>query len=260
MTGSCMHSLFSALLCSILFSMAEPAFIPSGVYHYTDLIVKRSEDREGRRVFEGSSTHFAYLEMHTTTQQKGAMPKPPHAQQDLEELMIVTGGNMKFTLDNQHRALGEGSAILIPPHAMQAVENTGDGPLSYYVLEFRSHAGADMQRLQKAGGHLFLDADSLVFKPSDKGGGTACFDRATAMCERLEMHLTQLDRPGPSHAPHLHTETELVLMLEGSTDITIAGKHYQAGKGDVVMINSNEMHGISNAGDTRCRYLAIKWK
>jgi hypothetical protein len=39
---------------------------------------------------------------------------------------------------------------------------------------------------------------------------------------------------------------------KSKTDITIAGKHYQAGKGEV-MINSNEMHGI------RAIYGVVTW-
>ena len=111
-----------------------------------------------------------------------------------------------------------------------------------------------------AGGSMMLNADSLVFKPSEKGGGRAYFDRATAMCERLEMHVTQLNKKGPSHTPHSHPEAEIILVISGETEMTIDGKEYKAEAGDFYFINSELLHGMRNASDTPCSYFAFKWK
>ena len=75
-------------------AMAQLSLIPSGAYHWADMPVKKAEDREGRRFVEGSSPQFDYLEIHATTQQKGAVSRPPHAQKDKEELIIVKEGIM----------------------------------------------------------------------------------------------------------------------------------------------------------------------
>lgn len=256
-----MKKLAFLLLYSIpLLTMAQLPFIPSGVYHWAQLPVNKSSDREGRRIMEGSSTHFDYLEIHATTQQNAAAPRAPHAQKDLEELIIVTEGTMKFTIGKESRILGKGSIILIPPQEMQSVENTGEGPLTYYVLMFRSSKPMDMARSAKAGGFLFLNADSLTYKPSERGGGIKYFDRPTAMCENFEMHLTHLKSKGPSHAPHAHTDTELVLVTEGNVEVKVGDKILTGSVGDLFIINSGEMHGISNTGDGSCRYYAIKWR
>jgi quercetin dioxygenase-like cupin family protein len=241
-------------------STAQPAPVVSNAFHWAELPVSKSTAREGRRIMEGSLPGFSYIEMHATTQQKGAVPRPPHAQKDLEELIIVTEGKMKFTIDKESRILGKGSVVLIPPAGMQSVENIGDGPLTYYVMMLRSEKPMDMERSAQAGGALLLDADSLTYKPSERGGGIKYFDRPTAMCENFEMHITHLSRKGPSHTPHAHTDTEIILVLEGETEMTINNKKYTASAGDLYIAVSGEMHGISNASDKPCRYFAFKWR
>ena len=104
-----------------------------------------------------------------------------------------------------------------------------------------------------------LNADSLIFKASARGGGRAYFDRATAMCERFEMHITQLDQKGPSHQPHTHVETEIILILSGDTKMMIDGREYEATVGDFYFIESELLHGVSNSTDTPCSYFAFKW-
>lgn len=104
-----------------------------------------------------------------------------------------------------------------------------------------------------------LNADSLTFRKSSRGGGRAYFDRATAMCERYEMHVTQLNKKGPSHDPHAHIETEIIWVLSGDTEMTIEGREYEASVGDFYFMESQLMHGVHNATDEPCSYFAFKW-
>jgi mannose-6-phosphate isomerase-like protein (cupin superfamily) len=146
------------------------------------------------------------------------------------------------------------------PGQMQSFENVGDGPLSYYAMQYKSTKPTDLERGMASGGSMMLNVDSLVFNPSEKGGGRAYFDRPTSMCERLEMHVTQLNKKGPSHDPHSHGETEIILIISGQTEMTIDGKDYTAGPGDFYFANSNLPHGMRNASDKPCSYFAFKWK
>ncbi|MBW4888767.1 cupin domain-containing protein [Mucilaginibacter sp. HMF5004] len=240
-------------------SAAQLKPIPSGVFHWAEMPVTKSSDREGRKITNGSTAELELFDIHATTQFKGAVAKPGHAQTDIEELIFVKEGTMKFTMGPTAKVLGKGSIILIPPHQMQAIENVGDGPLTYYVMMFRAKKPVDMERSAKAGGPVMLNADSLKYVASAKGGGIKYFDRPTAMLGHLEMHITELKGKGPSHAPHTHLDTELIIMLEGDTEMTINGKTYNGTAGDIYLANSNEMHGIGNAKDAPCKYLAIRW-
>jgi (S)-ureidoglycine aminohydrolase len=74
------------------------------------------------------------------------------------------------------------------------------------------------------------------------------------------MHTTTLKKKGPSHAPHQHIETEIMLVISGDVEMTIDGKDYQGSTGDLFIAESGKMHGIANASDKPCKYFAFKWR
>ncbi|MCB0566416.1 MAG: cupin domain-containing protein [Phaeodactylibacter sp.] len=234
--------------------------VKSGVYKWADHPVKAGELRESREILEGVSPHFEYLKIHATTQFPGAKPGKAHANEDKEECIIVKEGKMKVTIDGQSEILEAGGVILLMPQQMHSIENIGNSNLTYYVLQYQSKKKMDIERGQAAGGSLLLNKDSLTFKRSARGGGIAYFDRPTAMCERFEMHITQLNARGPSHQPHVHDETEIILVLSGETEMTIDGKEYKGAAGDFYFMESQLLHGVRNATDEPCSYFAFKWK
>lgn len=248
------------ILNSGFMGMAQLKEVDSGVYKWSELPIKEGDKRIGRKIMEGSSPHFSFLEIHATTQDKGATPAPPHTQENIEELVIVKEGSLKLTMNGKSEVLPEGSVGLIPPLTEQSMENLGEGPLTYYIMMFTSKKEMDIQRGQEAGGPLYINSDDLKPETTSKGLSTSYFERPTAMCEYFEMHVTQLDRKGPSHKPHSHDESEIILVIEGQTEMIINGETYQGTKGDLFFIKSNEMHGISNVGDGPCRYYAFRWK
>jgi len=256
-----MKSILLFLLQTIVMSsFAQLKPVGSAVFHWSKLPVKKEAQRESRKLLEGTTNEFEYFEIHATTQYKGAVPRPPHTQKDIEEVIIIKEGRMKCSIGAQTSVLGPGSVLLIPPFESQTFENTGDGPLTYYVLMFRSKKPVNMERSTKAGGALLVNYDSLVYKETNNRGTRKYFDRATAMTENYEMHTTHLKAKGPSHAPHNHIATEIILMIDGETEMTIDGKTYNAGPGDLYIIESEKMHGISNASEKPCSYFAFKWR
>lgn len=243
-----------------LTTMAQLKPVNPGVYKWADLPVKAGEDRESRKILEGVSIHLEYLEIHATTQFKGAKPTTAHANDNIEECIIVKEGKLRATIEGRKTVLGAGGVILLMPRQMHSIENAGDGNLTYYVMRYRSKKKMDLERGQASGGTLTLNADSLKFNPSARGGGRPYFDRSTAMCERFEMHVTQLDKIGESHKPHAHIETEIIVVVSGETEMTIDGKEYKGSAGDLYLMNAELLHGIRNAKDAPCSYFAFKWK
>ncbi len=241
-------------------TFAQFSSIGSGVFHWSELPVKKEALRETRRITEGTTHEFEYFGIHATNQEKGAIPRPPHTQNDIEELIIVKEGTVKATIGNKTAVLGPQSVLLIPPLESQAFENTGDGPLSYYVFMFRSKKPIDMERSTKGGGALIINADTIPLQEKDNKGTKKYFDRPTAMCENFEMHITRLGLKGPSHAPHQHVDTEIILVIDGEVDMTIDGIIYHGGAGDLFIAESNKLHEVSNAANTPCRYFAFKWR
>jgi (S)-ureidoglycine aminohydrolase len=244
----------------VINSFAQLQPVASGVYKWNDLPVKKEALRESRKLAQGTTAEFEYFEMHATTQMKGALPRPAHTQKDIEELIIIKEGTMKCTIGTKTAVLGKGSVLLIPPLEAQVFENTGDGPLTYYVLMFRSRKPMDMQRSNTAGGALLLNYDSLSYTEKNNKGNRKYFDRPTAMCENYEMHITCLKQKGPSHAGHIHPDTEIILVIEGDAEMTIDGKNYSGGPGDLFLVESGKLHQVGNATEKPCSYFAFKWR
>lgn len=136
---------FVLLLLSILAmpAMAEFPRVPSGVYRWSDHSVEVGEDRETREILEGQTPYFSYLEVHATTQAVGATPSEPHANEDIEELIIVKECLVRVTIAEESKVMGAGSVVLLMPQQMHRLENVGDVPLTYFVLRYR--AGSPMQ-------------------------------------------------------------------------------------------------------------------
>jgi mannose-6-phosphate isomerase-like protein (cupin superfamily) len=257
-----MMKLIISLLALIITSTVPAQLKPvgSGVFNFNDAPVKKDSLRETRKFLEGTTYEFDFFKAHATTQQKGAAPKPAHAQKDIEELIIIKEGSMKCNIGDKTATLSAGSVLLIPPTVMQQFENAGNGPLTYYVFQFRSKKGIDLERSNKAGGIILKNIDTLVYTEKDGKGARKYFDRATAATERFEMHTTTLKNQGPSHAPHQHIETEIILITEGEAEMTIDGTTYKAKPGDFIIAASNTLHGVANASTARCTYYAFKWK
>lgn len=255
-----MKTIISIFLCVFVFSaFAQLGEVKTGVYQWNDRPVKKYEDRESGVFLEGTSPHFEYLKIHATTQYPGAKPSPEHANTDMEELIIVKEGTMKATVDGENEILGAGSVLLIMPQQKQSFANVGNDNLSYYALKYRSKKPMNIARGLNNGGSMMLSADSLLFKTNARGGRRDYFDRSTAMCEKMEMHVTQLNQKGPSHEPHSHLDTEIILVISGQTEMTIEGKEYSAGSGDFYFVNSELFHGVRNTTDKPCSYFAFRW-
>ena len=254
----------SIILIMVLFIFALNFYVEStsvmpGVYRWTDYEAILNDDRESRKMLEGTSPHFEYLEIHATTQYPGAEPSTAHANEDIEECIIIKEGTAEATTEGTSQILGAGSVILLMPQQIHSIKNIGKTNLTYYVMRYKSKKKMDLERGEASGGSLMLNADSITFKPSERGGGWVYFDRATSMCERFEMHVTQLNKKGPSHKPHTHIETEIIWVISGETEITIDDKEFTAGPGDFYFINSQLMHGVRNATNETCKYFAFKW-
>lgn len=251
-------ALLSFCLCTSAFAELQP--VESRVYRWADAPVKQGDLRESRRFLEGTAPHFEYLEIHATTQLVGAKPNPPKAGKDTEELILVKAGLVKFTIDGDSQVLGPGSAISLMPQQIHTIENVGDVPLTYYVIKYRARKPMNLERAKANGNSQMYNVLKLPLKASSRGAGRRYFDRATSMCERLEMHVTQLHRKGPSHEPHEHTETEIILVLSGKTEMIIGDQRYEATAGDFYFMDADLHHGVGNATDQPCSYFALKWK
>ena len=71
---------------------------------------------------------------------------------------------------------------------------------------------------------------------------------------KIESHMSDIAPGEVNHPPHQHLREEMMFIRTGTMELTIAGKPYRLGPGDVGVIGSNEMHNAKNVGTTRAEY------
>jgi len=74
---------------------------------------------------------------------------------------------------------------------------------------------------------------------------------------KIESHQSDIAPGEVNHPPHQHLREEMMLIREGTMELTISGKPYRLGPGDVGVIGSNEIHNAKNVGATRAQYFIV---
>ncbi len=68
-------------------------------------------------------------------------------------------------------------------------------------------------------------------------------------------------KPGMSpHPPHKHPEEEMMVVTEGTGEISVEGKVTKVGPGAMMYCAGNKLHGIVNTGKTPLLFYFYKWQ
>jgi len=73
----------------------------------------------------------------------------------------------------------------------------------------------------------------------------------------IDLHESELPAGEAPHPPHRHIHEELLLLREGTVEITIAGLTTRLGPGSVAYIASGQEHGWRNTGNTTATYFVL---
>lgn len=111
---------------------------------------------------------------------------------------------------------------------------------------------------QENSGSAVFDWAKLAVTKTATGERRSIVDRPTATMTRFESHVTTLDAGKASHAAHRHPDEEIIVVKEGTIEVTINGKTQQAGAGSMFLFASNDLHGMKNAGSGRATYYVIR--
>ena len=99
--------------------------------------------------------------------------------------------------------------------------------------------------------------EDLPVKKNGENRSRDVFDGLTHGGFQLDIHETELAPGLAPHAPHRHVHEEIVMVREGTLEVTIEGKVTMAGPGSVVCVASNDFHGWKNAGSTHAHYFVL---
>ena len=97
-------------------------------------------------------------------------------------------------------------------------------------------------------------------KQSEAFGDLRFFvEGSTGQLKGLTVGSLELE-PGQSpHPPHTHPEEELMIITEGSGEITIEGKVSKVNPGSVMYAGANGLHGIVNTTSAPLTFYWVKW-
>ncbi len=99
--------------------------------------------------------------------------------------------------------------------------------------------------------------EDLKVKTNGENRSRDVFDGLNRSGVQLDIHETELAPGMAPHAPHKHMHEEILMVREGTLEITIEGTVTQATPGSVVYVKSNDFHGWKNAGATRAHYFVM---
>jgi len=101
------------------------------------------------------------------------------------------------------------------------------------------------------------DIEHLPVATNGKNTQRRMFTAKTHTGFKIESHQSDIAPGEVNHPPHQHLREEMMLIREGVMELTIAGKPYRLGPGDVGVIGSNELHNAKNVGTTMARYFIV---
>jgi len=99
--------------------------------------------------------------------------------------------------------------------------------------------------------------DDLPVRVNGENKSRAVMKGETHAGFQIELHMTELGPGQAPHGPHKHVHEELLMLKDGSLDVTISGQTTHVTAGSIVYVASNEMHGWRNPGTDRAQYFVI---
>jgi quercetin dioxygenase-like cupin family protein len=270
--------LFPALSLSLMLSLVSgltaraaipafgeaPAKLGSTVFRWEDLTMKPSGVGERRDVARIPTATLTELECHVSLLNPDLPSHPPHVHPQ-EEVIILTEGTLEIFINGTTSRIGPGSVFFFSSWDAHSVRNVGSGPARYHVFNFlteKTHSNPWYPAATSAAPEMLrsgvFEWQQLPVQTTKTGLRRAVLDGPTPTYERLECHVTTLNPGLAAHAPHRHPDEEIIMIKEGTLDVTINGATTRAGTGSVIFFASNDEHGLKNAGDSPATYYVIR--
>jgi (S)-ureidoglycine aminohydrolase len=248
--------LLAVFFLTPIFIFAQRDSISSGKYYWKRPVQKVQENILTSVLFEGSAHDMKFLQMTANTLLLAKEKTQRQVPDGEEHLLLMKKGTLTIGIKDSSWSISAGSIALLMPGEKYTLQNMNRDSCNFYLMKYGSKSPVN----KAYGGSFVKDWNRIEFKPHDKGGIRHYFERPTAMCKRLEMHVTTLKEGIKSHEPHKHQAEEIVLVIDNKTEMQIGDKFYKGGTGDVYYLGSNVSHAIRNDGKGICTYFAFQFE
>jgi XRE family transcriptional regulator, regulator of sulfur utilization len=128
----------STLACVSLAEQPRAA-LDSTAWKWEDIASRRTDVGEYRQVVRQPTRTLEELEVHITTLNPHTASHPPHTHPN-EEMVIVREGTLQAHVNGKEVVVGPGSVLFYASMQPHAVQNIGDTPATYHVINFRTAA------------------------------------------------------------------------------------------------------------------------
>jgi mannose-6-phosphate isomerase-like protein (cupin superfamily) len=249
---------FVAILFAIS-SIAAWKGLDSSVYDWEKVPVKKTVSGEVKDFLRDPTRSLEMFEIKAVTlfpDKEKWNSKVPDATDDL---IIIKEGIAEIRVNEEQKILGEGSVIVAGEDNELTILNHNKSNLVFYIISFKPFGGSNKTVSPLKISPLFVDWKNVEFKPSENGGRRNIMQQKTSVLKELEIHVTTLKEGLPSHAAHTHPDEEIILVRKGYVEETIKGESFRLGRGSIIFLTNDDLHGISNSGKGECEYYAIRW-
>ena len=142
-----------------------------------------------------------------------------------EQVIIIKSGSVTVHFGDSSFLLTANSLAVLMPGEKYTLKNTAGGPCDFYCMKYR-RGGSDEIKKSPADKSFVKIWESIPFKSNTIGGGKRdFFERSTAIQKRFEIHVSTLKEGIRSHDPHTHLAEEIVLLLNGDTEMQIGDQY-----------------------------------
>jgi quercetin dioxygenase-like cupin family protein len=117
----------------VLLLLAQQPPLPSTVFDWTQLAVKKTAKGERRDIVNRPTATFTNFESHVTTIGPGEEAHPAHVHAD-EEIIIVKEGTLEAAFDGKTQRAPAGSLLFFAANQRHGMRNVGNTAATYYVI------------------------------------------------------------------------------------------------------------------------------
>jgi XRE family transcriptional regulator, regulator of sulfur utilization len=83
------------------------------------------------------------------------------------------------------------------------------------------------------------------------------FDGITDRGQRIAMHISELPPGEAPHPPARQPHEEIIMIREGTLEVTLNGQSTRLGPGSVIFSSFNDLNGWKNVGTTPVEYYVV---
>lgn len=224
-------------------------------------------------IFRGPTACMTDLSCHVSVLSPGKMPHEPHAH-DEEELLVVLSGEAELVIVDEQGSrrierMEPGKFAYYPAQQLHTLRNSAGSPVTYLMFKWTSeYAGTASAPLTTT----IFDYKPSPSARSAGGGGDPqtpaesngeghvgftpqrIFEGPTRHLHKLQGHFTTL-APGHGYAPHVDAYDVAILTMTGTVE-TLGRK---MGPRSVIFYAAGEPHGMKNVGDVPATYLVFEF-